>query len=232
MKNKVLLLAVALMAVFACTTGCTDENDQHKETQHKEIQHEEPQYGAHSQPDTSTVADEQQVIPDMYALGSAVREIRGDGTALTLEDEAALLKANQAGLGKEMTDEEAMYQIKRRHVIFAEAQRLGISASLDEARRYLENMFTLIKSGLDSDSEAERTSSRQVQEMMQQYIDGMGITMEEYIELAAPSIQWQLSADALMQHFCSTLDVGVTADREQLEKLYNEYIDGLMAAAE
>ncbi|MBQ3180217.1 MAG: hypothetical protein IJB55_02570 [Firmicutes bacterium] len=144
------------------------------------------------------------------------------------EQEVALMKANLAATGKTMTDAEIIDTLKRRQTIFAEAERLGISVSLDEARQYLEDMFTLINDNLDSESEAERTSAGQTMALMQQYMDGLDMTQQEYIELAAPLVQKILSGNALLQYFRSTLDEETAADKDKLTELYNEYVDGLM----
>lgn len=151
-----------------------------------------------------------------------------DNMEPALAQEFALIKANLAATGKTMTDAEIIDTLKRRQTIFAEAERLDISVSLDEARQYLEDMFTLINDNLDSESEAERTSAGQTMALMQQYMDGLDMTQQEYIELAAPLVQKILSGNALLQYFRSTLDEETAADKDKLTELYNEYVDGLM----
>lgn len=139
------------------------------------------------------------------------------------------MKASLTARGKTMTDQEIIGKLERRQVILAEAERLGISVSLDDARHYLEDMFALIDANLDSEKEAERESARQTMEMLKQYMSGLDMNRQEYIELAAPVVQKVLSDNALLQNFCSTLDEETVADREKLTQLYDEYVDNLMS---
>ena len=123
----------------------------------------------------------------------------------------------------ELTDEEIKNKYIRQQVIIQEAEREGISASEEEINALNESRF----SWLEKDEQAYR--------IIKEYVDGAGMTMDEYIEQSKIISEQAIITTKLKERIESEFTERASADGtetgETAEDYYNDYIDKLAEEA-
>lgn len=159
-----------------------------------------------------------------------------DSVAFTINGERVMQKEfnTYRTLMKEanpnLTDGEIKNKYIRQQVIFQEAEREGFYASDEEINALNESRF----SWLDKDEQAYQ--------IIKDYVDGLGITMNEYIEqsktISKQAIISTKLKDSIENNFISSQPSPASSDgtemnelKEMAEQYYNNYIDDLVEEA-
>lgn len=109
----------------------------------------------------------------------------------------------------------------------AEAKRLGLTATYEEAKQQVEKNHEGI---FDSSTMPQNESTRQEYFDM---ISGMGMTYEEYLETyEIPGMQQMLTRTKLREHFTASLDPSKQNDMEYADERYEDYCNQLIQKAE
>lgn len=116
------------------------------------------------------------------------------------------------------TDAQVLDQLIRREVVQQEIARLGITITDEEVRQFNEERFAL----LDDDPAAYQ--------LMQDYVDGLGITMEEYKEQSLAISRESLLYDRYRERMQAEYQKAGT--KESFEDYLNERIDALVQEAQ
>lgn len=105
----------------------------------------------------------------------------------------------------------------RNMVVLAEAERLGLSASFEEAEAYTKQNFELVKE-----------IGGQTYETILDYMEAMEMSEEEYLEKAAEANRNMLTRGKLYEKFVE----GKTGTRAELEAEYEKYVEELIEKAD
>lgn len=154
-------------------------------------------------------------------------DILTDGSIITQKD-IELLRLKKDFLGLTDTEDEMVNQLIRQRVIFKEADRLNLTINHDEAKQQIIDIMNQAEKSTQSANEAERTSAEQTLSFINSYIDGLGITRDEYFDLAANEQHEIAAAAALQAYFKDTLTTEIANDPVLFAEAWNNYVDELV----
>ncbi len=126
--------------------------------------------------------------------------------------------------------DDIMEDMIQRKLIEQKCVQLNITGSLVQAEKVVRDMHKLLQDSVDS-GEMDSQSAQSV-EMMKAYMEGLGLTEEEYIQqYEIPTTQYALMRETLMQWFIK--EKGLQAQPQEIQKQkFNEYLDELKQDAE
>ena len=139
-----------------------------------------------------------------------------------------LLRLKKEFLGLDDTENEMINNLIRQRVIFKEADRLNLTINHDEAKKQIIDIMNQAEQLTQSENEAERTAAEQTLSFINSYIDGLGITQDEYFDLAAEEQREIDASTALQAYFKDTLATETAEDPVLFEKAWNNYVDELV----
>lgn len=165
---------------------------------------------------------------DLFGWGKAQKEILTSDASkqivATVNDgkiSLAKFKSYKEGLNNvssQFTDEDILNKLIRQEVILQDAASRGITVSDKEVKAFNEERFAI----LDEDPEAYN--------IVKEYADGLGISMEEYKELSEEISKQALIAnkykEELRNEFFVNNTSGIYADATEEENSFEEYMDG------
>ncbi|MBQ2887611.1 MAG: hypothetical protein IJE29_01655 [Firmicutes bacterium] len=158
---------------------------------------------------------------------SNTSDILSDSNIITQKD-IDLLRLKKDFLGLDDTENEMINNLIRQRVIFKEADRLNLTINHDEAKKHIIDIMNQAEKLTQSENEAERTSAEQTLSFINSYIDGLGITQDEYFDLAAEEQRRIDASIALQAYFKDTLAPKTAEDPVLFEEAWNNYVDELV----
>jgi len=105
----------------------------------------------------------------------------------------------------------------RNIVVLSEAERLGLEASYEDAKKYTIENYELIKQ-----------IGGETYEIIKDYIEEMNLTEEEYLEKCTQTNQKMITRGNLYEHFIKDK----TGTNEELLEQYEEYVNELIKKAD
>ena len=179
---------------------------------------------------------------DFFTQGNNVKNILNDDSESIVsvndinisETDYKLLKYQYENImnQKDKTDDEIIKELIRNQVIINEAEKLGISVTYDEAKDEMDNIYLQFESGMKSEDETEKDNATEAYNNLVQFAKGLGLSLEEYKDTyQIPGWQKQMSMAALYKHFRSQLPAETLENRDQVDELYEKYVDDLVANA-
>ena len=154
-----------------------------------------------------------------------------EGEIVITQKDIDLLKLKKDFLGLPDDEQQMIDELVRQRVIFCEAEKLDLVMSREEAKQINLDIMAQAEQMLQSDNEAERASAQQMMDYINAYIEGLGVTEEEYWDMAAEEYR-QISASTALQEYFKTMQSDKTADNKELfDAAWEEYVDWLVAAA-
>ncbi|HIU09674.1 MAG TPA: hypothetical protein IAB00_00240 [Candidatus Avidehalobacter gallistercoris] len=177
---------------------------------------------------------------DFFTLGQKTSHILQNSpsnTSNTLSDsniitqrDIDLLRLKKDFLQLDDSEDEMVNKLLRQRIIFQEAERLNLTISHAEAKERVIDIMNQAEKLTQSANEAERTSAEQTLSFINSYIDGLGITQDEYFDLAAEEQREIEAAAALQSYFKDTLATETANDPVLFEEAWNKYVDELVEA--
>lgn len=153
---------------------------------------------------------------------SAVMKINGESISSTsFQTYKSLMKQSNSSI----TDEEIQEKYIRQRIIFQEAEKQGYSASEQEINDYVEAQFSVLN------------DYPEAYQIIEDYVDGLGITMEEYKERSKEVAEQAIISTKLKKAMESEyLSRNTYSAREntaaEAEKYYEDYIDEQVSKAD
>ncbi len=168
--------------------------------------------------DLGNQISENQSIPE----GEAAAWV--NGTAIS-KQRFENYKASLAYTQAEYTDEQVLDKMIRQEVLQQEIARLGITVTEEEVKAFNEERFAL----LDEDETAKQ--------IMEDFVKGLGITMEEYkeqsLEISRESLLTMKYREQLAAEFERQAEPASEQEQsEAFEEYYDRKLDALVEAAE
>ncbi len=224
-KKRIVCLAVFLLLLFGASMGVLAGCD-------AAVLHTPGQ-----QTEKASEAD----AVDLHAVGQQTKEIlqgnnklsylSADGEAVVItQQDIKLARLKKEFLGLDVDEQDIIDQYIRQRVVLLEAVRLGLDISWEQARENQANIIAQIKESTKSDDKYERENAQQVLSYMEDYIDGLGLTEEEYLDFTAGEQLLLDAAQALQDYFKAEHYPG-GAVPATFEADWNAYVDELVAAA-
>jgi hypothetical protein len=105
-----------------------------------------------------------------------------------------------------------------------EAEKLGVAMSMDDAKTAVQqNLQSIIDSATGATAENAAT--------IDAYIQGLGLTTDEFITYYAAQYRENSSIQSLVDHFKGELAQDVQQDQNKLSEAWNAYVDALVQKA-
>lgn len=121
------------------------------------------------------------------------------------------------------TKKKVLDSLIENEILYQEAVKRGCSVSLDEAKKYLEDnkkIYDEISNGKLTPDNKDMTID--VCKVTEDFATGMGMTMEEYMEYFAPTVQKQLSIAKLKQLILQSAPADVRSNPQKAEEYFNK----------
>lgn len=144
-----------------------------------------------------------------------VAKVNGEGIS---KAQFETYKAGLALTSSEYTDEEILQKLIRQRVLRQECERLNLSVTDEAVDAFTEQQFAAMDDPM-------------AYQIMQDFVDGLGITMEEYKERCKENYRFALLGDQYRAVLQQEYD-GMDAAKPTFEQYYQQKLDDLTAAAE
>ncbi len=145
--------------------------------------------------------------------------------------EIELFKLRNEFLNIEMTEQEIEDRIFQQNAIVQEAERIGVGIDLEQAKEQVRESLRMIDDLLENGSESEKHYAQITKDNMDAYIQGLGVTEEQYIEIAAKDMQRIMAGAALEEHFRNNMASELVNDPVKLELELKAYTDEIVENA-
>lgn len=145
-------------------------------------------------------------------------------SAATFTDDSQRLQFKEDWT-KTASDADIVYNAIANRVLLNEAEKLGLTVSLEDAKTAVVQQLNDKIASIPQDQQAAALAP------LTAYIQGLGMTIDQYLDYEAAQSKDSFTIQNLMSNFGKTLPQEVLSNQESATKAWNTYLDGLIGKA-
>jgi hypothetical protein len=121
------------------------------------------------------------------------------------------------------TKEKVLNSLIEKEILYQEAVKRNCDVSLNEAKKYLEDNKKTYDDILSGElTVVDKNAAVEAYTNMEDFAKGMGMSVEEYMEYLAPTVQKELSIAKLQQSILQSASIDIRNNPQKAEEYFNK----------